>query len=762
MSVTWNPSDKAADLTLSNGDLTASNTTENTASVRAVGYAKASKWYCEITIDSIVTPDLITIGVATSDFVLTSLLGDSTDDHSLDGDGYTYYNGNGSHYATLEYTAGDIVSIAVDTVNEKLWYAVNGVWEGDPVAGTGAVHSPYNGAFWYPAVSLENGSELTANFGATAFSYTIPNGFSSFTDVLSEIAVLPATWNENTAYAATFEDAGLTMKSGNSISACVADITTGGSKYYWEYSAYIPDDSGIKHRFGIAPETYTPAEEEIGETANTYALGSDGDKYNNDVGTALCTIPSDADCVIGVAYDAGAGKLYYSVNGTWVGNADPVAGTNPAFTSIPSGYIPAFSGTQYSTFGLDRCTLVTLPEDLTYSSPTGYAPITGSNDNSGTMAGNIPTVGGNICEEGISTATISYEIPLPTGEIHGASKLCGEQISVEGEIVQYSIGTITGEILPVTGFCTASPASTMQVKIPSVVGNAITGSSLFTEALPCLGGMSASIGDLASVKIEIPICSGDLSVGAGISLECLPAIGAMAGTPGSLASLVGEFIPVIGTSVTGAITAGKVPRVQGNCTAIIPEVSSVQVSISPSYGAMQAGSAIYLETALMSGIMEASVGNLASMAGKFTAVKGNSYCGSTLNGGAPELEINWAISVGQVGKLLGRTPRIKGSMSADIPKVLTISSTSPLVNGNILTVQGTVITLSQSIKKPKGKITAISGEVWDLEYTLPFVTGNIVSKQENIATLLGECRILGQIICESSDYDGWVIKYRRP
>lgn len=84
---------------------------------------------------------------------------------------------------------GDIAGIAVDLDAGKLWVSRNGVFDGDPAAGTGAAYTdlrtkePYplaedNPA--YPSASVgENDSlgKLTVRFAADSWSYAAPAGF---------------------------------------------------------------------------------------------------------------------------------------------------------------------------------------------------------------------------------------------------------------------------------------------------------------------------------------------------------------------------------------------------------------------------------------------------------------------------------------------------------------------------------------------------------------------------------------------------------
>jgi hypothetical protein len=73
----------------------------------------------------------------------------------------------------------DIVMVAVDPVNGKIWFGKNGTWYGSPSAGTGAAYSNIPSSvlplfYSYNSTYLQ---ESVFNFGATAFAYTPPTGF---------------------------------------------------------------------------------------------------------------------------------------------------------------------------------------------------------------------------------------------------------------------------------------------------------------------------------------------------------------------------------------------------------------------------------------------------------------------------------------------------------------------------------------------------------------------------------------------------------
>ena len=108
---TWNPSDKAAPITLSGGNLIATAGVNTTAGIRATQSKSAGKWYWEQES----TFGRISIGVANSTASLSSYLGSDANGLGYDSNSGNIYKG-GSVVATggASYTTNDIIGIAYD------------------------------------------------------------------------------------------------------------------------------------------------------------------------------------------------------------------------------------------------------------------------------------------------------------------------------------------------------------------------------------------------------------------------------------------------------------------------------------------------------------------------------------------------------------------------------------------------------------------------------------------------------------------------
>ena len=171
---TWNPLDKGATCTLSAGNLAAD--TNSYGSVRSVFGASSGKWYWEITNGATGQTHSMT-GVGLSTALVTS----GTNAYpGVDANGYGLYAADGGKFSngtavgTNEAkwdSTGEVVGVALNMDAGTLTFYVNGVTTG--VAFTG-LSGTFFAMFGGGAGSY---SSATANFGATAFSYTPPTGF---------------------------------------------------------------------------------------------------------------------------------------------------------------------------------------------------------------------------------------------------------------------------------------------------------------------------------------------------------------------------------------------------------------------------------------------------------------------------------------------------------------------------------------------------------------------------------------------------------
>ena len=142
-----------------------------------------------------------------------------------------------------------------------------------------------------------------------------------------------------------------------------ATFAVSSGKWYWEFTAGDNETA-----VGIAKANASLISY-IGADANGWSYFYSGDTYNNSINTAYGASFTTND-VIGVAFDADAGSLYFYKNGT-VQNSGTAA-----FTGLTSGpYFPGFSirdsgSTSVVNFG---------QRPFAYTPPTGYVSLCTTN-----------------------------------------------------------------------------------------------------------------------------------------------------------------------------------------------------------------------------------------------------------------------------------------------------------------------------------------------------------------------------------------------
>ncbi|WP_080639352.1 LamG-like jellyroll fold domain-containing protein [Teredinibacter turnerae] len=144
-------------------------------SVQALGaLVPGQKYYWEVAV--IKTNGYSNIGIG-NDLDANSFVGATAGGYGWhnNGQGSTWNNNNYQLFSPY-YTNGDRVMIAFDPDAGKLWFGVNGVWSGDPEAGTEPRFSAIRGVH-YPAVS-SYGEGINVYFSPTDFKYAPPSGYT--------------------------------------------------------------------------------------------------------------------------------------------------------------------------------------------------------------------------------------------------------------------------------------------------------------------------------------------------------------------------------------------------------------------------------------------------------------------------------------------------------------------------------------------------------------------------------------------------------
>jgi hypothetical protein len=173
--------------TMQNGNLTwkkSDANADNYCCASTMSIPSSGKWYWEITVtDGASGSNSIGIIPDTSTTQQTAntqpgAFGITTNAFGYYSDGNKYTTGSATAYGSA-YTTGDIIGIAVDTTNGKIWWSKNGTFQasGDPAAGTNAAFTTLSGSYYAASSVRFNNNQHDYNFGQRPFTYTPPTGF---------------------------------------------------------------------------------------------------------------------------------------------------------------------------------------------------------------------------------------------------------------------------------------------------------------------------------------------------------------------------------------------------------------------------------------------------------------------------------------------------------------------------------------------------------------------------------------------------------
>jgi len=183
---TWNPSDKSANIVLSNGNLTSAANTTADGAVRSTTSKSSGKVYFEVAWTGSGGADT-SCGIATSAAILGSAGNSTMGICAVFLNGNIWFNGAAPGNAGGAVGNGT-VCFAVDLTNSRFWARINnGNWNNNsannPATNVGGINIatlfPTNAAF---GITTYNSTvpTSTVNFGGTAFGYTVPSGFAAW------------------------------------------------------------------------------------------------------------------------------------------------------------------------------------------------------------------------------------------------------------------------------------------------------------------------------------------------------------------------------------------------------------------------------------------------------------------------------------------------------------------------------------------------------------------------------------------------------
>jgi len=213
-----------------------------------------------------------------------------------------------------------------------------------------------NGNNWTP-----NNLSVTAGAGNDSLVDS-PTNYGTDTGVGGEVRGNYCTLNPLKQANNTLTNGNLDWSDPSSDGKVLGTIGMSSGKWYWECT--MNDGNSI---IGIAKDSATLTASP-GYDANSWAyIASSGNKITNSSGSAYGNTFTTSD-VIGVAFDADAGSLYFYKNGT-VQNSGTAA-----FTGLTSGpYFPAFG----NTFGAGSANFG--QRAFAYTAPSGYKALCTTN-----------------------------------------------------------------------------------------------------------------------------------------------------------------------------------------------------------------------------------------------------------------------------------------------------------------------------------------------------------------------------------------------
>lgn len=253
-------------VTLTNGNLTSSQTLASTIDPRGTIAVSSGKWYWEVT-----KTDAIGSG---HNFGVIDVTQAATANNFTGSNSVGYYSSNGNRYLNgvsaaygTSYTTNDVIGIELDldSGTQTIRFYKNGT-----VQGSGAYINLTGGLTWVPTDSNGGGGTVTAewNFGQRPFAYTPPTGFKALCTANLPAVAIPNPANGVQAITATGAniDANLaTARTGWPAYVDIKKVRSTTGSWLWQFS----HDSS--NEYAIAASSVTRQAKSSLSGANTYS-----------------------------------------------------------------------------------------------------------------------------------------------------------------------------------------------------------------------------------------------------------------------------------------------------------------------------------------------------------------------------------------------------------------------------------------------------------------------------------------------------------
>ena len=187
---TWNPLDKGANVTLTNGNLDWSNS--SAGNVRATVSFNGGKFYCEAVAS---TAGNYGFGIGKASSSLSgNIAGGITGVYAWNWNGSAYnFHSSGSYPWSASGSSSDVLQVAIDASNsasvklflglQNTWYDSSGGTTANPATGANPTATLTDNVDWFLFTGGANTTNaVSVNMGARAFAYTAPSGFKALCD----------------------------------------------------------------------------------------------------------------------------------------------------------------------------------------------------------------------------------------------------------------------------------------------------------------------------------------------------------------------------------------------------------------------------------------------------------------------------------------------------------------------------------------------------------------------------------------------------
>jgi len=375
-----------------------STNTANKHCIASTMGVTSGKWYFEVMIGTTANSHFSNIGVGNSNVKeFTELMSTTANSNNVPWDGsygwgYDAYNGNKEHSNTQtsygsQATLGDIISVAIDMDNSKIWFGSNGTWiaSGNPATGANAAYTNVTGNI-VPVVSTQDGATafVTMNFGQDSsfagtktaqgnqdgndigdFYYTPPTGYLALcTKNLPDVAVVPSEHFNTVLY------------TGNNSSQSITGVGFQPDFGWWKRRNTTADHSLIDSVRGVTKHLVsntTGAEQTA--SAGTELVSFDTDGFTLGATNITNSLNGSGDSIVAWNWKAngsGSSNTDGSINATVSANTD-------AGFSIINWTKEGSSGTKTVGHGLSKAPEIIIFKEVddpsnwsVWNSVTGY------------------------------------------------------------------------------------------------------------------------------------------------------------------------------------------------------------------------------------------------------------------------------------------------------------------------------------------------------------------------------------------------------